>query len=121
MIINADVLKAQLSAAFRIMEVTADEPDIERPSVTICFGPKPQDTHWEYDFTLSLKDTFRQDQAMPTDLVKDFYSRQVVKWVRGSMRPLDNYLPGPYNGVITLTPQGDGFIATIALNYYSEF
>lgn len=121
MIINSDLLAAQLSAAFKIMEVTADESDLERPRVTINFGDKPQEAHWEYDFTLTLRDLFVQEQPMPTDLVKDFYSRQVLKWVRGSMRPLDNFIPGPYNGVITLTPHGDGFVASVTINFYSEF
>jgi hypothetical protein len=119
--IDTERLKAQLSAAFEMMEVTQHLPELERPDVSIHFGAKPQATHLEYYFTLSLRDKFVQEQPMPTDMVKGFYARQVVKWVRGAMRLLDNFTPGPYNGVVTLTPQGAGFIATIAVDYYSEF
>jgi hypothetical protein len=119
--IDTERLKAQLSAAFEMMEVTQHLPELERPDVSIHFGAKPQDLNGEYDFTQSLRDKFVQEQPMPTDMVKAFYARQLVKWVRGSMRLLDNYLPGPYNGVITLTPHGDGFVASVQVNYYSEF
>jgi hypothetical protein len=130
MLIDSDVLKAQLSAAFRIMEVTADEPDVLRPSVTINFGPTPPEswrletpTVWEYDFTLTLRDTFKCPFVVSArDATQNGYIVvKMVSWLRTSLEPLDNYLPGPYNGAITITPHGVGFVASVQVNYHSEF